>query len=91
VRAVLVVFLSPSLDYISGVFQGVVQIGIDTFLPEFSDEAFDASILPGTSRRDVEGLATLPGQPFLNIMSHQLGAIITAQMLGCTINLKQLI
>jgi len=46
VRAVLVVFISPSLDNAPGFFQSVKQIAVDTFLSELTDEAFDVSILP---------------------------------------------
>lgn len=83
------VFLSLILNNAPGFFHRIKEIVADTFFFELTDKTFDVSVLPRAVRRDVDGLATFPNLPFLNIVGHHFGPMITAKMLRYPIDLKQ--
>ena len=66
----------PTFDDDPGLAQAIEDFAVEHLVTQAGVEAFDITILPGASGRDVGGLGADGGNPAPDGACHELGAII---------------
>jgi hypothetical protein len=81
VRPECVVFQPPFFNQHLGLLQGIEDLAIEPFIPEFTVEAFVVTVFPRTARFNKERLDTEPFEPLANNPGRELGTIVRADMI----------
>lgn len=76
-RANHIVLVFPSADYLPCLLEIVKPVQIKTFIPEFSIETFNETILHGFSRINKHMLYMLPMSPCIEGITGKFGTIIS--------------
>jgi hypothetical protein len=76
-----VVVMEPGFDQDPGLRQGVEDLSVEQLVTELAVEGFVVAVLPGTVLLDVERTHADPGQPVLDDVGDELGALVGADVL----------
>ena len=87
VGPLLIVFHAPAFHDDPSFKQGAKELPVKAFIAELVMEAFDVPVFPWGARRDVEGLDALIREPVLDGIGDELWAIVTSDVLGCSVAL----
>jgi hypothetical protein len=80
-RAECIIEASPAFDDDPGFSERVEDLAIEKLITNAGIEALDVAILPRATRLDVGGLCAHGGDPVLNRLRNELGAIILPDVL----------
>jgi len=61
------------------------EFAVEALITQLVAEALNVTILPRTSRSDVDRLNRCLLHPVLDGVSDELGSVVAAQMLGCSV------
>ena len=76
-----IVFQPPFFNQHLGLLQGIEDLAVEPFIPEFTIEALVVTVFPGTARFNKERLDTKPFEPLASNSGRELGPVVRADML----------
>jgi hypothetical protein len=76
-----VVVDAPALGQHAKLFDRVEDLRVEELVPEFRVERFAVAVLPRRAWFDVQGLRARTGEPFPQVLGHELRTVVQAQML----------
>src|SRR5271154_6017773 len=79
-RPLRVVFHAPLFDHDLRLLQRIEDFPVQAFIPQLSVEALAVAVLPRTSRLDVQRPGTNLCQPLPELLRHELGAVVRADI-----------
>ena len=79
----------PSGQYLS-FLHSREDLTVEEFIPKFSIEALDVSVLPGAARLNEQSLDTQSREPLPDGFSHELGSVVRPDVFGDTVLQHQL-